>query len=223
MLDLPPCILQNFVKLVPSSIVKDVTCFVFYDNHPCNDLKIDLIVCTSKGEIFELYEREILYESVVDTISQPKEICLHRNSKGDLYYLVTTSIELFIFSRTDTLVIVNKISNMERFALDDPACSGKIILQVWTNDDAVPLVFNENMERVTFLQDRSNDTEIEDNLPFVNMLKTKLTEAKYTVAQNEKALEDLLRLRQSVAFSTYCEMYPDLKESIFKESFKEVI
>ncbi|KAJ8717228.1 hypothetical protein PYW08_005627 [Mythimna loreyi] len=215
---------QVIVKLVPTSVVNDISCFVFYDKHPSSDINIDITICTINGEVKEYYQRELLSTIKLRGDAKPIEMKILRNANCDLFYLVFSKEELTILSRRDKLEIQQTVSNVERYDISDLSCSGQACLRVFCKADAVPLIFDDNFENfkrpdisTTFTESQNDDA-----LPIITHLMRKLIEAKYSVKYNEKTYKDLLDLHQNVAFSTYKKIHPNLNDSVFKEGAKEI-
>ncbi|KOB64614.1 Methylcrotonoyl-CoA carboxylase beta chain, mitochondrial, partial [Operophtera brumata] len=177
---------QEFKRLLPLSIVDEVTCFVFYDNHPRDEKCIDITVCTKTGELREYFQRDLLSSITLNAASEPTEIIIMRNCKSELSYIVGNIDEVFIVSAKATLLIHTKITNVDKFSIDDPLCTGQASLRVIRKDDAVPIIFDENFKssEVLFPVEASSDL-----LPLVTELKRKCIEAQYSVKNHEKSIE----------------------------------
>lgn len=216
---------QVIVKLVPASVVNDIKCFVFYDKHPSDDKNIDIAICTTNGEVKEYYRRDLVSAIKIRDVGKPSEIKLLRNANCELFYLVVSKEEITIISRKDKLDIHQIVTSIDKYDISDPSCSGQACLRIFRKADAVPLIFDDNFENfkrpdisTTFIEQQHDDA-----LPIITHLMRKLTEAKYSVKCNEKTYKDLLDLHQTVAFSSYKKIYPNLDDSVFKDGAKQVI
>lgn len=213
MLQIPDHVRQVLVTLVPAAVINEISCFKFYDNHPRDVKDLDVILCTLQGELKEYYNRELVCSTIIEDCGRPSNIILYRNTKGHLFYIVAATNKLFIFSRKQTIQLVERVNNVDTYELDDSSCNGQACLKIVHTDDAVPLYFDENFLTLDNGLRYSHTTD--ESLPILTQLMTKLTEAKYSVKCNEKAYNDLSRLRQIAAYSVYQENMPDLEKSLF--------
>lgn len=211
---------QVLVKLVPASVINDIACFVFYDNHPKDDKKIDVTICTKKGEIKEYYQRDLVGNIKLDI--RPLQIRILRNNNCELYYLVEANENIIILSRKSTLKVHFKLSNVERCDINDNSCSGQASLRVFCKGDAVPITFTDSYEKPHELSESFSPAESDESYPIISQLKRKLIEAKYSVKCNEKTYKDLLNIRQTVAYSAYKKINPNIDEALSMEESKEV-
>lgn len=216
---------QVILKLVPASVVNDITSFVFYDKHPGDVKNIDITLGTTNGEVKEYYQRDLVSAIKLRGVTKPLEIKILRNANCDLFYLVLSKEEITILSRKDKIEIHRIVTNVERYDLNDAACSGQASLKVFRKADAVPLIFDDNFENFKRPDISTTFTEpqIDDTFPIITHLMRKLTEAKYSLKCNEKTYKDFLDLHQTVAFSTFKKIHPNLDDSVFKDGAKEVI
>lgn len=207
---------QVLGTLVPAAVVNEITCFKFYDNHP-HDLKnLDVIICTSQGELKEYYNRELVCSTLIEDYGCPSNLILYRNSKGDLFYIVAASNKLFIFSRKETIQLLERVNNVGAYELDDPSCNGQACLKIVHTDDAVPLYFDENFQTLDNGLPYSHADD--ETLPIISQLMTKFREAIYGAKCNEKAYNHLANLRQIASYFVYQENMPDFEKSLFTDS-----
>ena len=200
MLQAPENVKQALVHLLPQSVINDVACFVFYDNHPRDQRCLDITVCTRKGEIKEFYQRESINSILIENIIGISEILIIRNTKCDLFYLVVAQNEIIIISKKETLQLCFRISNVDKYKFEEASCRG---LKIFCNDDAVPVIFDDDMKKLEDAELILYHEKSEDSLPIINQLKRKLIEAKYTTKHNENILNDYIKLRQLAAFQMY--------------------
>lgn len=225
MLDMPEHFRRVIVKLVPADVFKEITCYIFYDNHPRDERNIDITVCTKIGEVKEYYQRELVSSIKLDGMSKPSEIRILRNINCDLFYLVASKKDLFILSTKDKLQVHQIVTNVERYDINDVSCTGQACLRVFREDDAVPYIFDDDFQNFQrpdvsgTLTQRNND----ETLPIITHLMRKLTEAKYSLKCNEKTYKDFLNIHQVVAFSMYKKIHPNLNDAVFKDGCKEVL
>nr|XP_021182169.2 uncharacterized protein LOC110370613 [Helicoverpa armigera] len=215
---------QVLTKLVPASVLSETSCFVLYDEHPNDNKNIDVTICTRSGEVKEYYRRDLTCSIKLPDILNPTEIRIIRNTECELFYLVVARDIVTILSRKDKLFIHQRVSNVARYDISDITCSGQASLRVFCIGDAVPLTFDDNFEnyKCPDVSMAISDEQNDDILPLINHLKRKLVEAKYSVKFNEKTYKDFLDLHQSVAFSTYKKIHPNLDDSVFKSGTKEI-
>lgn len=220
MLQIPDQVRQVLVTLVPAAVINEISCFKFYDNHPCDVKKLDVIICTLRGELKEYYNRELICSTMIEDCGTPSTIILYRNSKGDLFYIVEARNKLFIFTRKNSIQLIERVNNVDTYELDDSLCNGQACLKIVYTYDAVPLYFDENFLTLDYGLRFSHSTD--ETLPILTDLNTKLTEAKYSVLCNERAYNDLSNLRQVAAYSVYQDNMPDSEDSLFTDE-KNVI
>ncbi|XP_023948500.1 uncharacterized protein LOC112053336 [Bicyclus anynana] len=189
-------------KLLPASIIGEVACFVFYDHHPRDKTRLDVTVCTNSGEILEYYHHELISSLLIETVGHTTDIKILRNSNCELFYLVVLSGEIVIISRKDGLQVHNRVGNVDSFTIDDVECTGLARLRIIRNDDAVPLVFDDNFIILSQSQIDLPNNQTEES-PIVKQLMQKLTEAKYTTKHNELKYKDYVNMRQAAAFALY--------------------
>uniref|UniRef100_A0A2A4J5I0 Uncharacterized protein n=1 Tax=Heliothis virescens TaxID=7102 RepID=A0A2A4J5I0_HELVI len=215
---------QVLKKLLPASVLNEVACFVFYDEHPSDNKNIDVTICTKSGVVKEYYQRDLICSIKLPDILNATEIKIIRNSECELFYLVVAKESITILSRRDKLLIHQMVSNVARYDISDISCSGQANLRVFCTGDAVPLTFDDNFEnyKCPDVSMAVSDEQNDDTLPLINHLKRKLSEAKYSVKFNEKTYKEFLDLHQSVAFSTYKKIHPNLDDSVFKNGTKEI-
>lgn len=218
MLQIQDHVRQFLVTLVPAAVINEISCFKFYDNHPCDLKKLDVIICTLQGELKEYYNRELVCSTIIEDCGSPSNLILYRNTKGDLFYIVAATNKLFIFGRKDTIQLLERVTNVGAYELDDPSCNGQACLKIVHTDDAVPLYFDENFVTLDNCLPYSHTDD--ETLPIITQLMTKLTEVKYGVQCNEKAYKDLSSLRQIAAYSVYQENMPDFEKSLFIDEKK---
>ncbi|XP_075981142.1 uncharacterized protein LOC142979836 [Anticarsia gemmatalis] len=214
---------QAIIQLVPASIVNDITCYVFYDNHPRDEKNIDILVCTKMGEAREYFQRDLVSSVDLETTTRLTDVKILRNSKCELFYLVAGGEELTILSRKDHLEIHQILNSVARYDISDSACSGQPTLKVICKNSEIPLTPDDNFENFTPLNFSPSFglPKNEESLPvIINHLMRKLVEAKYSVKCNEQCLNELLKMRQAVAFSSYKKIHPNLDESVFKDGLK---
>lgn len=219
MAELRENIRQLLVKMVPASVINDISCFVFYDNHPKDEKNIDVTVGTKKGEIKEYYQRDLVANTKLDI--RPKQIRILRNKNCELYYLIEGNENIIILSRTNTLKVRVKLSNVERYDINDNTCSGQASLRVFCRGDAVPIIFTDSYEKPHELSESLSLPESDESFPIISQLNRKLTEAKYSVKCNEKTYKDFLKIRQTVAYSTYKKINPNI-DALSMEGSNEV-
>ncbi|KAG6452006.1 uncharacterized protein LOC115444742 [Manduca sexta] len=188
---------QEITKLVPASVINEISCFVFFESHPRDRNPIDIAVCTKSVEVKEFFQRDLVSSLRLD-IQEVSDITLFRNDRADPFYLIFGGDQLLIISRGENLKIHKRINNVDRYEIEDTLCDGRASLKVFLNDDAVPLVFDDNFETV---EEITNEDDV--TAPIVTELLRKLTEAKYSVKCNEKMYEKLVNLRQMALFSKY--------------------
>lgn len=220
MLNIPDNVRHDLIRLVPMSVINDIVCFVYYDNHPRDTKRVDIVICTKRGEVKEYFQRQVVSEVYLESI-KPLEIKIIRNSSCELFYLVAAKDQLIILSRKDKLYVHKKVTNVERYDLDDSLCQGQACLKIIRKDDAVPLIFDDKFES---LGDRAlllSSIHTEETLPILTELNRKLIEAKYSIKCNENTYKELSNLRQLAAFTMYQKIHPNLEESVFKSGSKQ--
>ncbi|XP_053614498.1 uncharacterized protein LOC128677576 isoform X2 [Plodia interpunctella] len=222
MINIPDNVRQDIMRLVPSSIFNEISCFVYYDNHPRDDKFIDITVCTKSGEVKEFHQRELVSEVYLECPAIATEIKIMRNSECKLFYVITADDNLIILSRRDKLCIHRLVDNVERYDIEDSLCQGEAFLKIVRKDDAVPLIFDDNYESLGDKAQLLSSIRVEETPPVLMDLKRKLVEAKYSVKCNESTYREYLNLRQLAAFSMYRKIHPNLDESVFKSGSKEM-
>lgn len=220
---IPVNVKHDLIKRVPASIFKDTTCFVFYDHHPRGrHHNIEVIICTSKGEVIEYYQRDMVLTLALFNDQKPTQISLQRSSKCDLIYLVLAGDELFVLFRKDELVCNVKVCNVVSYQVYDFHHVGEPHLRVTVSDDAVPVIFDEEYKIIM-------DTNVcpvlkasHVNIPLETDLNVKLAITRYNYAYNVKSLESMRNLRQVATFALFNKILPDLKSALFNNGFQEV-
>lgn len=215
MVDIPENVRQVLVQLLPANIIKDITCYVFYDNHPRDDKKIDITVVTKMGEVKEYFQRDLLSSVKLENTTSVTKIEILRNSRCKLFYLVVGVNELLILSRRDKLRIHNKLLHVSSYKLCDTSSNGQALLKVVTEFDQIPVVADDNFEN--FRQEDFTPSPPQMEGAIITHLMRKLIEAKYSVKCNEKALNEFVNIRQTVAYSIYKKIHPNLEDSVFKD------
>ncbi|XP_068620449.1 uncharacterized protein [Battus philenor] len=213
---------QDLEKMVPLSILNDINCFVFYDNHPQGSKTIDILVCTQHGEIIEYYQREKNSSILFNTTQKFREVRSFRNRNCELFYLAATEDELYILSSKDKLVLEHRLTEVESYEIFDHAACGRASLKVMCKDDAVPLYFDDNFMSVAEICFNHESLQSESVTPIVIQLTRKLTELKYRVKCNEKKYNEYLNLRQVATFCYYQNICPNLDESLFSINTNEI-
>lgn len=220
MIQTPDNVRQVLLELLPQSVINEVACFIFYDNHPRDQRSIDITVCTHKGEVQEFYQRELVDSILIENISNITEITTLRNNRCDLFYLVVAKNEIVILSKKGSLHLHSRLSNIERYTIEEPSCKG---LKIYCNDDAVPMTFDDDLNRLGDTELILSHAQSEDSLPIINQLMRKLVEAKYTTKYNENTLNDYVKLRQLAAFQIYKSVQLNSTSSTFKLDQNEVM
>jgi hypothetical protein len=218
----PDTVLEQVKKLVPAAIIQDIACFVFYDNHPRDDRNIDLTICTNGGKIVEYFKRQVVATLRLNCMTAPSDVRIVRNSNCDLFYIVVAGDELSIVSKKNGISVHRQVNNVEKYEIEDVACRGQACLKIHCKDDAVPMVFDHNLEH---LGDRAlvlSEIHADDSSLLLMDLMRKLTEAKFGVKSNQRTLKEFLRLRQLSALSYYKQISPNSKESVFQSKKMEV-
>ncbi|CAK1551467.1 unnamed protein product [Leptosia nina] len=105
------------------------------------------------------------------------------------------------------------IENVDKYELVDKDISGLPYLKVLRKDDAVPLLYDSQFNLSEPLTRKKHQS---DSLPVVTQLMRKLTEAKYSVRQNESNLQEYVKIKQAAAFSLYETGNPNSEDSMFK-------
>lgn len=190
----------EITRLVPASIVNNVSSFVFYDNHPRDQKLMDIVICSNSGEIQEFYQRDLICSLLLDNTSGPYSIKMLRNPEADLFYLVQTREDFFVLSRKETLKVIKRISSVEKYEIDDTKCTGRIQLKVYYKDDAIPLIFDDNL---AIIEENTTTIEEDESPMLVEELQSKLSEAKYNLECNEETYRELVNLRQMASYSIY--------------------
>lgn len=212
----------ELTRLLPSSLLMEVTCFVFYDNHPRDQKLIDIIVGTSSGEIREYYKRDLVNSISLEGRYQPTDLKIIRNGNCELFYLVVAGDELTIISRKEKPQIHRRILNVEKYGIEDAVCRGQGGLKVIIKDDAVPLVFDDNFVNLGDTAFVLNGLHADESLPILTELMRKLTQTKFSVKCNENTLKEFLSLRQASALSSYQKVHPNTEESVFNVNSSKV-
>ncbi|XP_045502048.1 uncharacterized protein LOC123699196 [Colias croceus] len=212
-MDVPENVRKDLIKLLPASVINDIVCFTLYEIHARDPRRVDIIVSTSKGEVLEFYDRRIISSILLDDARNVKEITIIRNEKCVPFYILLTESEIIILSTNDTLNIHRRITNVESYELIDNECSGQPCLKVTCKDDAVPVMFDKNLNVSQPLLASQNKYSTE-SVPLITQLQRKLTEAKYNVNKNEGVLNDYRKLKQAAAFALYETAKPE--DSIFR-------
>uniref|UniRef100_A0A2H1VZ46 SFRICE_010295 n=1 Tax=Spodoptera frugiperda TaxID=7108 RepID=A0A2H1VZ46_SPOFR len=222
--DLPKPVQLALTKLVPASVINNISCFVFYDKHPNDDKKIDIILCTGMGEVLEYYERTLVSSITLPNNAKPTSIKILRNSNCDLFYLVVTKERITILSGKDELVVHKVVDNVDKYDIDDGSCSGQACLRVFRKGDAVPHIFDDNFEQFKRpdISVTVSEAENDETVPIIAHLMRKLTEAKYSVQHSERTYKELLDLHQKVAFESYKKIHPNLQNSVFKNGPEKI-
>lgn len=204
---------QELIKTVPASVLEDVACFVFYDNHPRDMTPIDITVCTKNGELKEYFRRDMLSSINLEASSAPTEILIMRNSNPNRFYIVGAEDELFIVSTIEKLNIHTKITNVDNYTVNDFSCSGQTFLKVTTKDDAVPLIFDENFIR----KDVSLSVKRQPNIPpIICMLHRNYTQAQYNINSLNKTLQEHVKLRHAATWLACHNLHPNHGDSAFR-------
>ncbi|CAH0724420.1 unnamed protein product, partial [Brenthis ino] len=219
MIQTPDNVRQALLELLPQSVFNEVACFIFYDNHPRDQRPIDITVFTHKGEVQEFYQRELVDSILIENINNVTEITTLRNIRCDLFYLVVAKNEIVILSKKGGLHLHCRVSNVERYTIEEPSCKG---LKIYCNDDAVPMTFDEDLNRLGDTELILTQAQSEDSLPIINQLMRKLVEAKYTTKHNENTLNDYVKLRQLAAFQMYKSVQLNSNSSAFKLDQNEI-
>ncbi|XP_038210966.1 uncharacterized protein LOC119831610 [Zerene cesonia] len=213
-MDLPENVRTDLIKLLPASVINDVVCFCLYDKHPRDSRKIDVLVCTKKGEVLEFYDRRLISSILLDDAPNVKEITILRNEKCVPFYMLSAENEIFILSANDTLNIHRRVRNVESCELIDKECSGQPCLKIICKDDAVPVLFDNNFNISQPLLASQNKYSTE-SVPLITQLQRKLTEAKYNVNKNEGILKEYVKFKQAAAFALYETARPNADDSLF--------
>ncbi|KAM3963345.1 uncharacterized protein ACR2FA_002714 [Aphomia sociella] len=223
MLQIPENVREDLVKLVPLAVLNEMSCFVYYDNHPRCNKQIDVIICTNSGEVKEYFEREIVLEVNLDCPSKPSEIKILRNSLCNLFYIISAVDVVIILARTyNTLYIHHIVNNVESYEIDDSGFIGQAYLKIISKDDAVPLIFDDNIRSLGHRALMMSSLTSEETLPVITELNRKLVEAKYIVKCNENAYKEFLKLRQITTLKIYQKINPNFRDSIFENSSKDM-
>ncbi|CAB3228837.1 unnamed protein product [Arctia plantaginis] len=210
------------VQLLPASIINDIKCFAFYDNHPRDEKNIDITICTGAGEVREYFQRDLVSSVNLQNEGVTTEIKLIRNKRCELFYLVAGGGELTILSRKEKLKIHERLIGVCNYKISDSACSGEAVLNVFLKYSEIPVVPDDNFKNFKPLEYSSSPSCPLLNEPIVTQLKIKLTEAKFTVKSNEQSLKEFLHLRQLICFSVYTKIHPKLGDSLFSDNLNEV-
>lgn len=219
---IPDNILQVINNLVPGAVRNDITSFTFYDNHPQDKNIIDITVCTKTRELKEFYKHDLISTISLDTTATPTKINILRSKNADLFYLVHAGSELLILSKKEKLKLFRKIHNVDKYDIDDVTCKGYACLKVYCFNDAVPLVFDDDLQQLqdTLLTQTNMNTD--DTLPIITGLQRKLIEAKYSIKCNEKTYKEFLNIRHLASYSINEKLNTQVDESLYKNDLKEV-
>ncbi|XP_035435326.2 uncharacterized protein LOC118266078 [Spodoptera frugiperda] len=222
--DLPKPVQLVLTKLVPASVLNNISCFVFYDKHPNDDKNIDITICTAMGEVLEYYERNLVSSITLPNNAKPTSIKILRNSNCDLFYLVVTKERITILSRKNELVVHKVVDNVDKYDIDDGSCSGQACLRIFRKGDAVPHIFDDNFEQFKRpdISVTVSEADNDETVPIIAHLMRKLTEAKYSVQHSERTYKELLDLHQKVAFESYKKIHPNLQDSVFKNGPEKI-
>lgn len=211
-MDISNTVLQDLKKLLPSSILEGVVCFCFYDEHPRDFKKIDIVVCTNRGEVMEFHNRELISSILLEN-TIIIDITSLRNEGCELFYFIHSKTQIIVLSVKEKMSIHLKINNVEKYDFVDNEFSGLPCLKVLLSEDAVPLLYDSNFKLLSPMESRKQQTE---DFPVITHLSRKLTEAKYSVKQNESTLNDYIKLKQTAAFCFYERNCPNADNSVFK-------
>lgn len=212
---------KEIVRLVPLSLVDEISCFVFFDHHPKDEHNFDITICTKRGEVKEFHQRELVQSVSLETSLTPTEIGIFRNRKSELFYYIAMEGELVILSRKEKLLVIQRVTNVESFDVNDPSCGGMASLRIIIKDDAVPLVFDDDFMKLT---DRFTwrDMESDESLPLLVDLSRKLSEARYSYEINRNAYKSLINLRHKTAYTTYKQTNQHTDDTVFKSDDEPV-
>ncbi|XP_063540334.1 uncharacterized protein LOC134749345 [Cydia strobilella] len=215
--------LQEIINdLVPSCVLNEIACFVFYDDHPAQSRICDITICTKYGEIKEYYKCEEVSSLFLGTEIQFTKMYFLRNSQGQLFYLLASQNEVIILSRKDKLAVHKKVSNVDYYDFNDCACRGEACLKVVLKDDAVPLIFDDNFENLGERAAALSGMHVDESLPILTQLKRKLSQARYSIQCNEKTRREFMDLRKLTAFAVSKKLHPNLDDSMITESYNQV-
>ncbi|XP_061720535.1 uncharacterized protein LOC133527510 [Cydia pomonella] len=215
--------LEEIIKdLVPSCVLNEITCFVFYDDHPAQSKICDITICTKYGEVKEYYKCEEVSSLFLGSEIQFTKMSILRNSQGHLFYLLAAQNEVIILSRKDKLAVHKKVSNVDYYDINDCACRGEACLKVVLKDDAVPLIFDDNFENLGERAAALSGMYVDDSLPILTQLKRKLSQARYSIQCNEKTQREFMDLRKLTAYAASKKLHPNLDDSMISESYNQV-
>ncbi|XP_014365513.2 uncharacterized protein LOC106716507 [Papilio machaon] len=213
---------QDLLAFVPSSILGEIKCFAFYDNHPRGDRQIDILVCTQRNEVIEFYKREQISSLLLNTSQNFREVRGFRNETCELFYFVATDDELFILSSKNNLNLIHRLTDVHSYEVFDIGCSGKACLKVICKDDAVPLLFDDNFKIINEGSIELDTLHLDDSAPIIMQLTRKLKEVEYNIKCNENKYNEYLNLRKMATFHLYQKISPNLSESLFNLNSKEI-
>ncbi|CAH4030489.1 unnamed protein product [Pieris brassicae] len=205
-------ILKDLNELLPTSIRQEVACFCFYDDHPRDSRKIDIVVCTKRGEVMEFHQRELVSSFFLENTSDINDIIILRNENCDLFYFVHSNSQIIILSVKEEMNIHILISNVERYEFLDMDFSGLPCLKVIRKEDAVPFIYDCNFKLLGPVKVEKLEFE---TFPIMSQLARKLTEAKYNVKQNQATLDEYIKIKQTAAHCLYERNSPNTDESFF--------
>lgn len=226
MLQLSGNVSEVLAKLVPASILNDISCYVFYDNHPRDQKNIDIAVCTKMGEIREYFQRDLHSCVYLENKTVASSIKILRNNKCELFYLVAAGDQLTILHRRDKLEILDRLNNVSKYEICDKDCSGKALLRVHYEQSEALLVPDDNFRNLNLLDfDKTSDATslVNQESPIIQHLMSKITESKHTAECMEKTYKEFLEIRQSVAFTAYKKIHPNLDNSIFQDDPSKMV
>lgn len=213
---------QDLLAFVPASIIGEIKCFVFYDNHPRDDRQIDVLVCTQRKELIEFYKKEQISSLLLNTSQNFREVRSYRNGNCELFYLVATGDELFILSSKSKLDIIRRLADIASFEVFDNGGTGRGCLKVICKDDAVPLLFDDNFKLINETSNELKTLHSDDSAPVIMQLTRKLKEVEYNIKCNENKYNEYLNLRRLATFHLHQKFAPNLNESLFNLNTKEV-
>ncbi|XP_073953789.1 uncharacterized protein [Choristoneura fumiferana] len=221
MQNLPDNVREVVAKLVPSSILEDIACFVLYDDHPAQRKNCDITICTKHGEVKEYFRREEVSSLLLRSNFKAAQIRIIRNNNCQLYYLVASDHEVVILSKINQLKVHQRVSNMESYDVDDYGYNGLASLKVVQKDDAVPLIFDDKFQRLSEQAIIMDGVHVDDSIPVLLDLKRKLVQTRYSIGCNVKSQNKLQDLRKLATFASYQKMHPSLEDSMFHQNYKQ--
>ncbi|XP_063626547.1 uncharacterized protein LOC134798140 [Cydia splendana] len=222
MLNISDFALEKIKDLVPSCVLNEIACFVFYDDHPAQSKIWDITICTKYGEVKEYYKCEEVSSLFLGSEIQFTKMSILRNSQGQLFYLLASQTEVIILSRKDKIAVHKKVTNVDYYDINDCACRGDACLKVVLKDDAVPLIFDDNFENLGERAASLSAMYVDDSLPILTQLKRKFSQARYSIQCNEKTRREFMDLRKLTAFAAAKKLHPNLDDSMINESYNQV-